>query len=80
MKQLLLELGIETETVPIYRQQSCSQPGWQSCLTQASQAYGTVTVLKIPKRANFSDVYTKAVAKVVFDNLSPFIVCRIENL
>ena len=49
------------------RQQSCSQPGWQSCLTQASQTYwhtvslylqggvdGTVTVLKIPTRANLS--------------------------
>ena len=39
-----------------------------------------VIVLKIPTRANFANVHTKAVSKVLFDTLSPFIACRIENL
>ena len=43
-------------------------------------ADGTVIVLKISTRANFADVHTKAISKVVFDTLSPFIVSRIESL
>ena len=43
-------------------------------------ADGTVIVLKIPTIANFADVHTKAVSQVVFNTLSPFIVCKIENL
>ena len=75
------------------RQQSCSQPGWQPCLTQANQAYWHTVWLYLqggcwrdghstedPHKSQPFDMNTKAVSKLVFDTLSPFIVCRIETL
>ena len=94
MKQLLLELGIETETVPIYEDNKgavdlAGNPVYHKRVKHIDIRYhairekvadGTVIVLKIPTRANFADVHTKAVSKVVFDTLSPFIVSRIETV
>ena len=94
MKQLLLELGIETETVPIYEDNKgavdlAGNPVYHKRVKHIDIRYhairekiadGTVIVLKIPTRANFADVHTKAVSKAVFDTLSPFIVSRIETL
>jgi hypothetical protein len=94
MKQLLLELGIETETVTIFEDSKgavnlAGNPVYYTRVKHIDIWYhsirkkvadGTVVVLKIPTRANFADVDTKAVSKVVLDNPSPFIVCRIENL
>ena len=94
MKQLLLELGIETETVPIYEDNKgavdlAGNPVYHKRVKHIDIRYhairekvadGTVIILKIPTRANFADVHTKAVSKVVFDTLSPFIVSRVETL
>ena len=93
MKQLLLELGIKTEAVPIYEDNkgAVDLAGTRVYLKRVKQigiryhairkkVDGRVIILKIPTRANFADVHTKAVSTVVFDTLSPFIVCRIENL
>ena len=94
MKQLLLELGIEIETVPIYEDNKgavdlAGNPVYHKRVKHIDIRYhairekvadGTVIVLKIPTRANFADVHTKAVSQVVFNTLSPFIVCKIENI
>ena len=94
MKQLLLELGIKSEAVPIYEDNygAVDLAGYPVYLKRVKHidilyhdirkkvADGTVIVLNVPIRANFADVHTMAVSKVVFDTLSPFIVCRIENL
>jgi hypothetical protein len=94
MKQLLLEVGIEIETVPIYEDNKgavdlAGNPVYHKRVKHIDIRYhaicekvadGTVIVLKISTRSNFADVHTKAVSKVVFDTLSPLIVCRIENL
>ena len=65
MKQLLLELGIKPEAVPIY------EDNWGAVDLAGNPVYlkwvkhirekvadGTVIVLKIPTRANFVDVHT----------------------
>ena len=94
MKQLLLELGIKSEAVPIYEDNygAVDLAGYPVYLKRVKHiviryhaickkvADGRVIILKIPTRTIFADVHTKAVSKVVFDTLSPFIVCRIENL
>ena len=94
MKQMLLELGIETETVPIYEDNKGAVDLAGNSVyhkrvkhidiryhaIREKVAVGTVIVLKIPTRANFADVHTKTVSKVMFDSLSPFIVSRIESL
>ena len=94
MKQLLLELGIETETIPIYEDNKgavdlAGNPVYHKRVKHIDIRYHdirekvadeTVIALKIPFRANFADVHTKAVSKVVFDTLSPFIVSRIDTL
>ena len=94
MKQLLLELGIKIETVPIYEDNKgavdlAGNPVYHKRVKHIDIRYHairekvadrTVIVLKIPTRANFADVHTKAVSKVVSNTLSPFIVCRIGNL
>ena len=86
--------GIETETVPIYEDNKSAvdlagNPVYHKRVKHIDIRYhairekvadGTVIILKIPTRANFADVHTKAVSKVVFDTLSPFIVSRIETL
>jgi hypothetical protein len=94
MKQLLLELGIEIEAVPIYEDKKgaddlAGNPVYHKRVKHIDMRYHairekvtdeTVIVLKIPTRANFSDVHTRAVSTVVFNTLSPFILCRVETL
>jgi hypothetical protein len=87
-------LSIESVTVPIYENNKgavdlAGNPVYHKRVKHIEIRYhairekvadGTVILLKIPTRANFADMHTKAVSKVVFDILSPFIVSRIENL
>jgi len=94
MKQLLSELGIEIETVPIYEDNKgavdlAGNPVYHKRVKHIDIRYhsirekvadGTVIILKIPTRANFADVHTKAVTKLVFDTLSPFIITKIDTL
>ena len=94
MKQLLLELGIEVETVPIYEDNKgavdlAGNPVYHKRVKHIDIRYhairekvadGMVIVLNISTRANFADVHIKAVSKVVIDALSPFFVSRCENL
>jgi hypothetical protein len=89
-----VKLGIDIETVPIYEDNKSAvdlagNPVFHKRVKHIDIWYhairekvvdGTVIVRKILTRANFTDVHTKAVSKVVFDALSPFIVRRIENL
>jgi hypothetical protein len=94
MKQLLSELGIEVETVPIYEDNKgavdlAGNPVYHKRVKHIDIRYhairekvadGTVIILKIPTRANFADVHTKAVTKLVFDTLSPFIITKIDTI
>ena len=94
MKQLLSELGIEIETVPIYEDNKgavdlAGNPVYHRRVKlidiwchsiREKVADGSVIILKITTRANFADVHTKAVTKLVFDTLSLFIITKIDSL